>query len=111
MEKKCPSVFFVAYTCLLYLCCIIANYEWTDEQKNLPVLADQVVHQVFHLVRPAIRHNELLEMLEVFGLQQFLVLAILANKCQHSLPDLRNHGGNIVSLFNIVTQYKKYKYL
>lgn len=66
-----------------YICAAVSQPTVNGQlnRKNLPVLADQVVHQVFHLVRLAIRHNELLEMLEVFGLQQFLVLAILANKC------------------------------
>lgn len=37
-------------------------------KDSLPVLANQVVHQVLHLVRLATRHNVLLQMLEVFGL-------------------------------------------
>lgn len=50
------------------------------KQINLLVLTNQAVHQVFHLVRLTARHNELLQMLEVFGLQQFLVLSIFADE-------------------------------
>lgn len=38
------------------------------KQIDLLVLTNQAVHQVFHLVRLTARHNELLQMLEVFGL-------------------------------------------
>lgn len=50
------------------------------QQINLLVLTNQAVHQVFHLVRLTARHNKLLQMLEVFGLQQCLVLSILADE-------------------------------
>lgn len=58
-----------------------------------PVLADQIVHQVFDLVGLAMQHYKLLQVIEVFGLQQLLVLSILVDKSQHGLSNLRSHEG------------------
>lgn len=56
---------------------MLPSYKIWCGQKYVPALADQVIHQVFHLVRLASRHNELLQMCDVFGVQQFLVLSVL----------------------------------
>lgn len=70
----------------------------TLNKVYVPILADQVVRQAFHLLSLATWHHEPLQILEVFGLQQFLVLTVLADECQHSLLDLRGRRGINVML-------------
>lgn len=47
---------------------------------DLPVVTNQTVHQVFQLVRLTIQHNQLLQRVEVLGLQQFLMRSTVANE-------------------------------
>ena len=63
-----------------------SDLTWLD----LPVLADEEVHQVSGLVGLASGDHQRLQVLKVSGLQHLLLLPALVEEHQHRLPDLRS---------------------